>query len=112
MEIKLAANERLLHRLLNNKPVICEATTVKATVPTPAPKIVPDNTNTVHGIFVDNNKNNNVEFNNSSSDTPQEMMYLVDSITKDISNSNPHTILKLRKFKDDDIENFLHTTIT
>ena len=112
MEIKLAANERLLHRLLNNKPVICEATTVKSTVPTPTPKTVPDNKNTVHGIFVDNNKNNNVEFNNSSSDTPQEMVYLVDSITKAISNSNPHTTLKLGKFKDDDIENFLHTTIT
>ena len=61
---------------------------------------------------MDNNKNNNVEFNNSSSNTPQEMVYLVDSITKAISNSNPHTTLKLGKFKDDDIKNFLHTTIT
>ena len=71
MEIKLAANKRLLHRLLNNKPVICEATILKSTVPTPLPKTFPDNTNTVHGIFVDNNKNNNMNCNKISSETPQ-----------------------------------------
>ena len=63
MEIKLTANERLLHRLLNNKSAICEATTVKSTVPTPLPKTFPDNTNTAYGIFVDNNKNSNVNCN-------------------------------------------------
>ena len=112
MEIKLATNERLLHRLLNNKPVIFEAITVQSTVPTPLQKTVPDNTNTAHGIFVDNNKNNNVNCNKSSSDAPQELVYLVNSITNAISNTNPHTTLKLRKFKEDDIKNFIHTTIT
>ena len=112
MEIKLAKNERLLNRLLNNNPVICEATTVKLTVPVPLQKTVPDNTNIAHGIFVEKNKNNNVECYNSSSDTPQELVYLVTSITKAISNTNPHTTLKLGKFKEDDIQNFIHTIIT
>ena len=73
---------------------------------------VPDNTNTAHGIFVDNNKNNYVNCNKSSSDTHQELVYLVNSITKAISNTNPHTTLKLGKFKEDDIKIFIHTKIT
>ena len=109
MELKLVENERLLKRLLNNDPVICEATTVTSTIPTPMPKTVLDDANVAHGTFFKKNYSNN---HNTSSDTPQEMVYLVDSITKAISNSNPHTTLKLGKFKDDDIKNFLHTTIT
>ena len=99
MEIKMAANERLLHRLLNNMPVICEATTVKLTVPTSLLKTVPDNINTAHGIFEDSNKNSNVNCNKNSSDAPQELVYLVNSITKEILNTNPHITLKLGKFK-------------
>ena len=73
---------------------------------------VPNNINTAHGIFVDNYNNNNVEGNKSLSDEPQEFVYLVNSITKVISNTNPHKTLKLGKFKEDVIENFIHTTIT
>ena len=73
------------------------------------PKTILDDANVVHGTFFKKNYSNN---HNTSSNTPQEMVYLVDSITNAISNSNPHATLKLGKFKDDDITNFLHTTIT
>ena len=61
---------------------------------------------------MDKNKTNNVECNDSSSDTPQELVNLVNSITKAISNTNPYTTLKLGNFKEDNIKNFMHTTIT
>ena len=109
MELKFAENERLLKRLLNNDPVIFKATPVISTIPTPMPKTVLDDANVAHGTFFKKNYSNN---HNTSSNTPQEMMYLVDSITNAISNSNSHATLKLGKFKDDDIKNFLHTTIT